>query len=260
MSSKRISLPGSSGHYVSTPDADEFDITGDIDLRVRLKMTDWTPSSAETILSKYNTSGNQRSYEFLILSTGAPRIQWSEDGSTFTSLSSSAVTGFTNGTTHWIRATLDVDNGSSQHVATFYTSSDGETWTTLDTKTSAGTTSINAGTADLIVGARNDGSANNLDGEVYQAEMYDGIDGTRVAVLQARKFGNGKSDGATAQDLDGNLWTINGSNSVVLPSAVSYYGKTPWDQATVPDRRRKKKRLTALLKEDHVNRDRNKAI
>jgi hypothetical protein len=44
-----VLLPGASGDYVSTPDAAALDITGDLDLRVRVAMDDWTPA-AESIL------------------------------------------------------------------------------------------------------------------------------------------------------------------------------------------------------------------
>jgi len=39
-------LPGTNGNYVSTPDAAPLDITGDIDIRVRISLDDWMPLPA----------------------------------------------------------------------------------------------------------------------------------------------------------------------------------------------------------------------
>jgi hypothetical protein len=81
-----------------------------------------------------------------------------------------------------VRATIDVDNGSSQRVITFFTSTDGVTWTQLETpSTVAGSTSIFDSTALFEIGtASSGGSAERLAGKVHRVEVYSGIAGTKV--------------------------------------------------------------------------------
>lgn len=175
-------LDGTSGNYASTPDAASLDIVGDIDLRVRVNMDDWTPAAESTLIAKYTATGNQRSYALAVTATGALIFRWSEDGTAEKSETSSAVNTFTNGTTHWVRATLDVNNGGGDAAVDFYTSEDGSTWTALGAQQLNGaTTSIFASTAVLELGSQTAGTVNRLAGKIYQASVLTGIAGTAVA-------------------------------------------------------------------------------
>lgn len=201
-----VHLPGTSGHYVSTPDAAALDITGDIDIRVYVAMDDWTPATDACVLAKYNTTGNQRSYNLHVLNSGLLNFQWSEDGTAQITKSSTAATGFTDGTAHWIRATLDVDNGAAGNTVTFYTSEDGTTWTQLgNTVVTAGVTSIFNSTSVLELGARNTGTAANTAGKIFQAQVRTGIGGTIVA--------NPVAGTSSVTDSTGLTWTVNGASS-----------------------------------------------
>jgi hypothetical protein len=175
-------LDGSSGNYASTPDAASLDIVGDIDLRVRVAMDDWTPAAESTLIAKYTATGNQRSYALAVTATGALILRWSEDGTAQKTATSSAANTFTNGTTHWVRATLDVNNGAADAAINFYTSEDGSTWTALGTQQLNGaTTSIFASTAVLELGSQTGGTVNLLAGKIFQAQVLTGIAGTAVA-------------------------------------------------------------------------------
>lgn len=218
-----LNLPGTSGHYASTPDAAALDVTGDIDIRVYVAMDDWTPATDSCVLAKYNTTGNQRSYNLHVLNTGALNLQWSNDGTTQITKTSTATTGFTDGTAHWVRATLDVDNGSGSNVVTFYTSEDGTTWTQLgNTVTTAGTTSIFNSTSVLELGARNSGTAANTAGKIFQAQVRNGIAGTIVA--------NPVAGTSSITDSTGLTWTINGASSFL--SFATLYGGQAYLQLT----------------------------
>lgn len=180
-----LRLYGVISNFASAPDSAALDITGDIDIRVKVALDDWTPQFTNVLISK--SFGNvDRAYNFYVGTTGTLAIQWSSDGGTtnlFTAISTIA-TGFTDGSTKWVRVTLDVDNGASGRDIKFYTSDDGTNWTQLgNTVTQAGTTSIFASAALLQIGVRGAGgvataSADFANGTFYRAQVLNGIGGT----------------------------------------------------------------------------------
>lgn len=211
-----VFLPGSAGNYVSTPDAASLDITGDIDIRARIAADDWTPAAEDSIIAKYNATGNQRSYALQIDTTGVLMLRWSNDGTAALSASSTVPTGFTDGTTHWIRATLDVDNGAAGKTATFYTSEDGVTWTQLGAAvTTGGTTSIFASTAVLEIGTNSSGTTAFFSGKFFEGEVRSGIGGTIVAAP------NATASTGTVTDTTPLTWTLQGTAYV---SSHTTYG------------------------------------
>lgn len=210
-----LSLPGGSGNYASSPDAASLDITGDIDIRAHIAPTDWTPAADRCVVSKSNTTGNQRSYQLVLQTPGNLRFTWSTDGTSAgaTNADSTVATGFTDGTAHWVRVTLAVATGT----VTFYTSANGEDWTQLGAKVTVGATSIFAGTATANVGARSAGTTDVFTGSIYWVQIRSGIDGVIVA--------NPRFDRQTASDTSfvdstGKTWTINGT-AVILDLADS---------------------------------------
>lgn len=210
-----VFLPGSAGNYVSTPDAASLDIVGDIDIRARIAADDWTPAAEDSIIAKYNTTGNQRSYSLNIDTTGVILLRWSNDGTATLSASSTVATGFTDGSTHWIRATLDVDNGAAGKTATFYTSEDGVTWTQLGAAvTTGGTTSIFASTAVLEIGTNSSGTTAFFSGKFFRGQVLSGIGGTAVASPIA------STATGTVTDATPLTWTLQGT--AYISSHVNY--------------------------------------
>lgn len=204
-----VLLPGTAGNYVSTPDAAALDIVGDIDIRARIAADDWTPAAEDYVIAKYTTTGNQRSYALTIDTTGVLVFRWSNDGTAALSASSTVPTGFTDGSTHWIRATMDVDNGAAGKTATFYTSEDGVTWTQLGAAvTTGGTTSIFASTAVLEIGSSTGGTASQFAGKFFRGSVLSGIAGTSVAAPVA------SAATGTVTDATPRTWTLNGTASV----------------------------------------------
>jgi len=175
-----LNLPGEAGDYAGTPDSAALSITGDIDLRVRVAMDDWTPTGGAALVAKYHTGSNQASYFLLLTSAGQLRFRWTTDGNEGSSLedkTASTTVGFTDGTIHWVRVTLDVDNGSSNYDCKFWTSDDGVSWSQSGTtQNGSGTTSIFDGTYEVQVGAQV--VQQPLAGQVYRVRILDGIDGT----------------------------------------------------------------------------------
>jgi pimeloyl-ACP methyl ester carboxylesterase len=206
-----VVLPGTNGSYASTPDHASLDITGDIDLRAEIAATDWTPGTNRSIISKYVTTGNQRSYRLRLTSAGNLELAWSNNGTTVLSAVSTATPSVSDGATLAVRATLDVDNNASGWTARFYTApSLTGTWTQLGgAVTTAGTTSIFPGTAPVEVGSVA-GGVEPFDGKIFNVEIRNGIDGTLVA------------NPFNAGDTTGKAWTLHGS--AVYDSNYHYIG------------------------------------
>lgn len=205
-----VYLPGVASNFLSTPDATALDIVGDIDLRVQVAMDDWTPSSNMVLLSKYLSPSNQ-SFRFFQLSSGFLQLITYADGVTARSSTATVTTGVTDGAVKWVRATLDVDNGAVGSDVKFFTSNDGITWTQLGaTVTTALTTSIYSGTAQVEIGS-NDGGSSALAGKVYRAQILNGIDGTKVLDVDTSVIGSGSATSFSA--LTGQTVTINRSTS-----------------------------------------------
>jgi len=179
LSGSGLVLTGLASNFASSPDSAALDITGDIDIKVKVAMTDWTPAAQAFILAKYNTTGNQRSWYLSVDTGGTVSLANSSDGTAgaLVSGTSTVATGFTDGATKWIRATLDVNNGASQRVYKFYTSDDGTTWTQLGTTvTTAGATSIFNSTTVLETGSFNVGAAGNISATVYRVIIQSAFD------------------------------------------------------------------------------------
>jgi hypothetical protein len=189
-------LPGVSGNYASAPDSAALSITGDIDLRALVAFDDWTPTSTHPIMAK-RSGGTAATWSYELLNvSGSLRIQWFDTGTGgFRNLTSSVVNSITDGTSKWVRATLDVDNGAAGCTATFYTSDDAATWTTLGTAQTAATiAAISDSTAALEIGSNQSGAGGQA-GNFYRAQVLSGIGGT---VVFDANFTTGITSGAQA--------------------------------------------------------------
>ena len=176
-------LTGIAGNYGSTPDAAALDITGDIDIQVRVALDDWTPAALSTLANKWLAAGNHKSWLFGVNTNNKLWWQHSEDGinnkGTQTSDSTPA---YADGTLQWVRVTLDVDDGAADGTVAFYEGGTGETpsWSSLGTDKVGSTTSIHSGGADVTIGMGSDGTTGPLTGKVRRVIIKDGIDGTVV--------------------------------------------------------------------------------
>lgn len=171
-------LPAVAGNYVTTPDANEFDITGDIDIRACVALAKWVPGATVSAVRKFGNPG-QRSYVMGVGATGTIRGNWSivGDGSGFITVDSD-VLGFSDGSKNWIRMTLDVDNGAGGYTVTFYKSDNGVVWTQVGAPLVGGApTSIFVGTEPLIIGSV---TSSPVAWNVYRVQVLNGINGTSV--------------------------------------------------------------------------------
>lgn len=217
-----VYLPGVAGNYLSVPDEAALDITGDIDIRAQVALDDWTAAVAQPLLTKWLSTGDQRSYRFDVRTDGALQLQWSETGAVATirtAVSTVAAT-VTDESSLWVRVTLDVDNGASGRDIVFYTSSDGSSWAQLgSTVTQSTVTSIFSGTGEVQVGLL-------ATGKFYRAIVKNGINGTTVLDVDTSKITSGSNTSFTA--VTGQTVTINrglsGRKSVAVVSPVWLFG------------------------------------
>lgn len=208
-------LPGTSGNYASTPDNAALDITGDLDIRIGVTLTDWTPAAQAGILAKWNTA--DASYRLTVETSGLLRLAWSADGTTALSEDSDAAPTVPATGRLSIRATLDVDNGASNYTVRFYTSTDTDlstaTWTQLGgDDTGSGVTSIFSGTAPLVVGSTSSlGTSGMLSGVVHAVQVRSGIGGTIVASPDFTAQTPGTTSFADSAE---RTWTVNGTAEI----------------------------------------------
>ncbi|MFZ9893482.1 MAG: hypothetical protein ACO3E4_06900, partial [Candidatus Nanopelagicaceae bacterium] len=170
-------LPGIAQNRATTPDAAALDITGDIDIRVKVAMDKWIPSTTMSLVGKWSGFSNQLSYVFTLRSNGTLGFAWTPTGPYNANLdrSSTTIVPFSDGSIGWVRATLDVNNGSSNYDLKFFTSNDGTTWTQLgDTLNGSATTSIYSSSALLEIGTNDAGAASPARGKFYRAQVRNG--------------------------------------------------------------------------------------
>ncbi len=203
-----LALNGSSGNYASTPDSVANSVTGDIDLRAHVALADWTPSAPNVIIAK---AGSWYSYQFYVNNSGSLVLMTSANGTSWISATSTATPSISDGQDLWIKATRDVDNGSSGNTTQFFTSTDGSSWTQLGSNVvNSGTTSIYNSTDSVEVGSDFGGCCNNLTGKVYYADIRNGI-GSAASVTFDPLLASSSSTTWTAAT--GEVWTINRSGS-----------------------------------------------
>jgi hypothetical protein len=208
-----VYLPGVAGNAMSVPDEAALDITGDIDIRVRVAMDDWTPASSQRFLSKANSNTPVWGYLLNLNTNGTLVFAYSTTGSDLVQVLSTAATGLTDGSVKWVRATFDVDNGSSQNEVKFFLSDDGVTWTQLgSTVTNAGTVTMNANANVLAIGS-DASTAFGVPsaGKFYRAQVLNGIGGTVVLDVDTSVITTSAATSFTA--VTGQTVTINRSTT-----------------------------------------------
>lgn len=204
-------LPGVAGSYISCPDAAALDILGDIDCRIEVSIM--PPSVGNRIYVAKWAAAGQRSYSFSISLFGQWQIETTVAGTTAIANTGTAFVAPGDPYTGGLQFILDVDNGAAGRTATYFRGPDIDGPFTLDdTVTTAGTTSIFASTAPLMIGARDAGGVSNVSAlRVTRMELRNSV-GTVVANPDFRALATGTTSFA---DAAGNTWTVQGSARIV---------------------------------------------
>ncbi|MHA4776078.1 hypothetical protein L1085_016400 [Streptomyces sp. MSC1_001] len=203
---------GSSGR-ATTPDHASLDITGDIDIRVDVAPHLWSGAgNGYELIGKYNNTGDQRSWRFIVTGEGELMLTWSPTGtSTVLEHRSQLINASRQRQT--VRATLDVNNGAGGYTLTYYIGpSLAGPWTQIgQTVTSSGTTSIFSSTALLEVGDIASMAYTNHARRIYAIEVRSGIDGPIVA---APSFTTQPLGTTSFADSTGKTWTVTAGASI----------------------------------------------
>lgn len=217
-------LNGVAGNYFSTPDSAAVDIAGGFSIWATLTCPDWTPSANSVIASKYTTTGDQRSFQFILVTDGRLEIIVSSDGtsSTLTDLVSNA--SITASAFDTLSVRVDY---TASGTARFYTSADGgSSWAELGTIQSGTARSPYVGTAPFIVGAHTSGTASPLSARVGRVVLIDGTyaAGTIVADFNPALY----TSGTTFTASTGEVWTLNGGAKIVTSSGLYFDGSNDY--------------------------------
>lgn len=213
-----LALPGVPGSYASTPAEPANQITSDIDIQAEIQPSSWA-SSQQNVIAKWSALGF--SYRMYVTSAGKIGLDTSPDGTTILTGVSTVATGFSAGYQYWIRATLQVNNGSGSRVYNFYTAPDGVTWTLLGTTvTTSGATSISGNTSLVEIGSDSGGTANLLAGNIYDAVIYSGIGVNGTLALSFNPSDGGAGTTVWNSYLTNEVWSVFGNAAVNL-SAVT---------------------------------------
>lgn len=210
---KYLSLDGSGS--ATTPDSASVSPTGDIELIVKIAADDYTPSSQQRIAGHHQSLSDQRGF-YLDLQTGG-FLQFSSSTTGLTDrndVSTVALsTVVSNGATIFVKVNIDIDNGAAGHDVNFYYSTDGINYTKLGaTVTSAGTGSIYDANTPFSVGA-NAFLGLGFTGDIYYAELRDGIDGPTLAKFDPQA--SATAGASTFTSTTGEVWTMNGTGVIV---------------------------------------------
>lgn len=233
-------LPGLTGNDASTPDGAPLDITGDIEVVLRVSPDSWTGADTRAFIGKSGAS--DVSWYINLLGDKRVRMYNSPDGTTLKNHLTSNVLPFSGSETAWLKVTLDVDNGAGGSTLTVFYAADSPTepssWTTLQAVTVAGTTSIFSGVSELRVGQRGDGFWFQP-GKFYRAIVRNGIGGTVVFDADFTKLVNGSQTTFTEDSVNAATVTINrsatGLKSVVVTRPVWLFGTNRYFQVADND-------------------------
>lgn len=201
----------SSTNYLTAPDSAALSIVGDLDIRMRVSLDDWTPTTGNmSLVAKWTTASNQRAYFFRVNTTGTLTFTGSSNGTlTDIQATSTASVPAADGTAKWVKVTRVQSSG----VHTFSTSDDGNNWTPLGNTVTAGAgTALTDTTAVVELGSRDVGTAEPLAGNIYYAEIRSGIDGTLAGYFNANEVVIGGNNQLPTTLVNGaTTWAWNGT-------------------------------------------------
>ena len=258
-----ISYGDTGSSRVKTASSASLNITGDIDIRIECEPETWNqqmPLVAKWAMPPSTVLPNTTaSWLFYLNSNGSLSFIWNDGADPSVSVHTVTSTAVVPTVIRqYLRVTLDVNNGASGSTATFYTSTDGSSWTQLgDTVVSSGTTSIVSSNAPVTIGAAEPGSyidiglANIKDmgpdtpfttddgivfitpvtssfvGKIYNASIRNGIAGTVVA---SPTFTSATNGSYSLTDSQSNLWIVVGPG-VFTNRHYRHHGEiTSWPQ------------------------------
>lgn len=200
------------GDYFSTPDSVNNSITGNISIIVDAALDDWTPTAVNVLVSKDGVSTGTRSYAFNVQTNGTLRFNFSLDGNTIVSATSTVAPSFANGNRYHVA----VERESATGKVRFYTGTNHMNMTLLGTEVTATSGNIANTTSQLEFGNLA-ALGYELVGKIFDSEIYSGlaVSDTANSVMKVDFDPTDWTTGSTWVSEDtGETWTINGNARV----------------------------------------------
>jgi hypothetical protein len=176
--------------------------TLELDVKVQLNGGNALPT--RTIISQDSGSGGNRifSFEFANATTGTLGFFYNSGFGGYQV--SSVGVGLIANYSGWIRVTY-LSNGATATI-TFYSSTNGTTWTTLSTH--SGLISIGLGTSNSSLRVGSNNGANLYQGKIVYASISNVIDGTPTRIFNPNQY-NAATSQTQWTSSTGEVWTIN---------------------------------------------------
>ena len=124
-------MPGSGINYASAPDIAAYTPSGDIDIKVRVSLADWTPVASTTIVSKRANTTADFGWQFNMTSAGVFYFQWGTSSTTATAEAATTANTLSDGVMYWVRVTKDFSTGSLAFYYAADQSSVPSSWTQI---------------------------------------------------------------------------------------------------------------------------------
>lgn len=201
-----IKLPGTGGHYFSTPDDSSLDLIEDLSLTALVKPDTWRPSVDYSLFTKWQPSN--LSFLWQIDNTGALLYIQSINGTAAVdSFLSSEIISASETNPLWVGITREQSSG----IIKFWVGGNDlyPVWEQFGVDRVGSTSSLYAGTAISLIGP-------SFIGNIDYVKVYNGIGdnsqpglGTLVAEFDAAKCK------PRYRDSTGKVWTLNGSDSTM---------------------------------------------
>lgn len=220
--SGEMDLPGTDEYMDTTTNVDVNSTSGDFEIIMLIEPDDWTPAATEALASHYAGAANTTSFR-LQLNGSTQLVLIVGDGTTTTTLTSTALTNMTDGDAAWIRVTYDQSAGQANFYYARYQDEPVDTpagdisWTATGTPTGTSRT-MPSQSRPILLGAENSGTpAAFFDGRIMYFEFWN--DGFRAT-------------GASHGDLISKLDLRTGPDFAGTPSvrADSFSSSLTWEE------------------------------
>lgn len=224
---QRLVLPDGLGHRASTPSATALNISGSIDVRIEVALTNWGVFGARELCGKWISTGTQRSWLMYVEQSGKLLLRTSSDGTATQTGASTVPIPVPSSGRIALRSTWNSSTGAFTH----YTApSIAGPWTQLgDTIPGTGGT-INASTTALQIGDIDQtATVDPPVGSIYAFQLRNGINGTLVANTDFTAPAIGS---ASFVDATGLTWTLAGDASITNRRTRFSGEYSDWPSAT----------------------------
>jgi len=203
MQTQFLILPGELSSHLSSPHSIEASITGNINLTLYIKLSNWVPGIEVVLIEKWSSGNN--SYKVTIAADGTIKLYLSADGGAGLSVASSIPTGLVNGTYKYINITWE----KTTKIVKFSLSDDNISYSPLGTDKSINIDRIFISNSEIKIGSL-------VDGSIKLVQIYNGL--LSSDFLAVEFDANDYRTGTTLTSKNtGEIWTLKNNAAIVIP-------------------------------------------